>query len=197
MNAEEIPKYEVQKTFDFASPPSLTENTEYVLVAWGQSASGSLYVYYFDGDVNQIHDQAVTYNSFPSPADFNHAHYKQSIYCSYTVGAVSKSVAGATAGQGSVLVNKKLSVGGSVVGSGSLLRGKKFVISGSGEGLGSVVAQEMVTEVNVQGSAEGLGSVLRGKKFTVLGSAEGQAWVIVDKGEVAVLVRVKLEDIFR
>jgi len=71
-------------TLNFVSPPALTANTEYVLVAWGQTTFyGSLY--YDAGDVNQGHYQSKAYTgTFPNSLIPTHNNNKYSIYCTYT-----------------------------------------------------------------------------------------------------------------
>ena len=72
------------KTFTLPDPkPTLTASTEYVLVAWASATYTR--IRYDTGDTNQGHYKDVTYNGFPNPISFNHANYKFSIYCNYTV----------------------------------------------------------------------------------------------------------------
>jgi len=73
-------------TFNFTVPkPSLTINTAYILVSWGQSATNTAFTDYDAGDTDQGHYQTITYNGFPNPLVPTHSDRKHSIYCSYTV----------------------------------------------------------------------------------------------------------------
>ena len=79
-------------TTNFASPPSLTASTAYVLVAWGDDYSLST-LYYDAGDVDQGHDDAGvwTYGDpppWPNPAVFVHNTDKYSVYCTYSIPGV-------------------------------------------------------------------------------------------------------------
>jgi hypothetical protein len=78
-------------TFVFSgTKPSLTASTAYILVVWGQSATGTAYVVYNDGAANQGHPQSLTYNGFPNPLvpDY-HTSDRLSIYCTYTAEGVA------------------------------------------------------------------------------------------------------------
>jgi hypothetical protein len=70
-------------TFNFASPPTLTAGTNYVLVAWSNSIGG-INMHYTSGSSNQGHYLSSTYGSWPSSAGFSHNSYEYSIYCTYT-----------------------------------------------------------------------------------------------------------------
>lgn len=71
-------------TFNFANPkPRLSTNTNYVLVAWSDSGSGNVNMYYTSGSSNQGHRLSRTYGSWPSSASFNHEDRRYSIYCTY------------------------------------------------------------------------------------------------------------------
>lgn len=76
-------------TFNFSAPkPSLTGNTEYILVGFAEEKGGfpnpDCGFARDDGDSEQGHSQPVTYNSFPDPLDPSHWNDKFSIYCTYT-----------------------------------------------------------------------------------------------------------------
>jgi len=76
-------------TWNLTTNPSLSANTEYVLVAWAKTGTrgGSTLaeIKYDTGDTDQGHYQELTYDGFPDPATFSHNNYKHSIYCTYTV----------------------------------------------------------------------------------------------------------------
>lgn len=75
-------------TFTFSDPkPLLNANTNYLLVVWGDSATGNLYVYYDSGSANQGYEDQRTFGSWPNP-DTNlnsNAARKYSINCTYTL----------------------------------------------------------------------------------------------------------------
>jgi len=75
-------------TFDFAeSGPSLTADTEYVLVVWANNPSGNMQVAYGIGDANQGHSHSIAYTgTFPNPLVPSHTNHKTSIYCTYSTG---------------------------------------------------------------------------------------------------------------
>jgi hypothetical protein len=74
-------------TFNFNAPkPSLVINTPYILVVWSENVTGYSYVCGDNGDTNQCHYQAITYDGFPDPLVPTHMSRKYSIYCTYTVG---------------------------------------------------------------------------------------------------------------
>jgi hypothetical protein len=76
------------KTFSFASPPTLTINTAYVLVVWYNHAAD---IFYIAGDTNQLHYSDQNYDGFPNPwVAPTHLAYKISIYCSYTTGGAQE-----------------------------------------------------------------------------------------------------------
>jgi hypothetical protein len=75
-------------TFSFSDPkPLLNANTNYLLVVWGDSASGSLSVYYDGGSANQGYEDQRTFTSWPNPdSNLNsNAARKYSINCTYTL----------------------------------------------------------------------------------------------------------------
>jgi hypothetical protein len=72
------------QTFIFSSKPFLYANTEYVLVAWSSSGSGSANLYYNAGGSNQGHYQSTAYGTPPDTASFSHQDRAYSIYCNYT-----------------------------------------------------------------------------------------------------------------
>jgi hypothetical protein len=81
------------RTSIFATPPSLSPNTEYILMV----ITNDLFNFWYDtGSTNQGHEEP---NSYASPYDLSdplHTDYKWSIYCTYTAGGggqqVSKTV---------------------------------------------------------------------------------------------------------
>jgi len=100
-------------TFNFSDPkPSLTANTEYIIVVWGDVSGGVQYarLYYDAGDADQGHYQSVSYNSFPNPLVPTHDNNKYSIYCTYTTGGVLKEVTDSLSLSDALLCNKTLAV---------------------------------------------------------------------------------------
>jgi len=78
-------------TLNFYDPkPSLTANTEYVLVVKVHKYGGR-YFYYDSGETNQGHYQSISWTNgepdWPNPASFTHNNNKYSIYCTYTAEA--------------------------------------------------------------------------------------------------------------
>ena len=72
-------------TFNFLSPqPVLTANTNYILVAWSNSAGGFT-MNYHTGSSNEGQSYSQTYGSWPASANFNHNNHEYSIYCDYSV----------------------------------------------------------------------------------------------------------------
>jgi len=75
-------------TFTFTDPkPLLNTNTNYILVVWADSASGSVDVYYDAGSANQGYLDQRTFGTWPNPdpnlnTDSNR---KYSINCTYTL----------------------------------------------------------------------------------------------------------------
>ena len=72
-------------TFTFATPPSLTANTEYILVVWCDYTDFTIFFACDAGTTDQGHQQSLTYGTFPNPLNPEHNNYKFSIYCTYTV----------------------------------------------------------------------------------------------------------------
>ncbi len=71
--------------FSFADPkPILTANTNYVLIAWVDSGSGTVSLHYSLGSSNQGHRSNQNYGNWPSSVNFNHDTNKYSIYCTYS-----------------------------------------------------------------------------------------------------------------
>jgi hypothetical protein len=71
-------------TFTFASPPSVSAGSSYVLVVCSFSGSGSAYLYYTTfGGSNQGHSVSQTYGSWPGTASFAHNNYRYSIFATY------------------------------------------------------------------------------------------------------------------
>ena len=80
--------------FNFAAPkPSLAAGTDYVLVAWGESAAGDVGILHDAGAANQRHYQNIAYNGFPTPLVPTHGTEKDSIYCTYTPSAPKGTIA--------------------------------------------------------------------------------------------------------
>jgi hypothetical protein len=75
--------------FTFSTQPDLI-NTEYVLVVWAQSLTGTCYLKHDAGDTDRGHYQSATYGTFPNPLVPTHDNNKYSIYCSYTAAAAKK-----------------------------------------------------------------------------------------------------------
>ena len=72
--------------FNFVDPkPSLTADTEYILVLW--TSGSNTRIYYTAGDADQGHYQSKTYTAFPNPLVPIHEDRKYSIYCTYTPSA--------------------------------------------------------------------------------------------------------------
>lgn len=68
-------------TATFTSSPTLSPNTEYVLMI---IPSGTVRFYYATGSTNQGHYTLNSYSSPTDPTDSVHNNYRFSIYCSYT-----------------------------------------------------------------------------------------------------------------
>jgi hypothetical protein len=74
-------------TLNFPAPkPSLIANTEYIIVACSEAATGSVSIAYDAGATNQGHyqEQIDWDGTFPDPLVPTHENNKYSIYCSYT-----------------------------------------------------------------------------------------------------------------
>ncbi len=73
--------------FTFATPPIIDEGETYILIVFGQSQAGTLYIKYDSGTQNYF-DEISTYPTFENPPnggwDTNSSGYNVSIYCSYT-----------------------------------------------------------------------------------------------------------------
>ena len=74
-------------TFNFADPkPVLAANTNYILVAWSDYASGSVSLRYDTGVSDQGHYRSnQNYGDWPTSVNFNHNNNKYSIYCGYNI----------------------------------------------------------------------------------------------------------------
>jgi hypothetical protein len=71
------------RTATFSSPPTLSPNTEYVLMIIPDNTAR---FYYTTGSTNQGHNDASnSYSSPTNPTDASHNNYKYSIYCNYTL----------------------------------------------------------------------------------------------------------------
>jgi len=69
-------------TFNFASPPTVTADTNYILVVWSENIAGDVLLYYHGGGYNQGHYLSRTYDgNYPSSASFYHESREYSIYC--------------------------------------------------------------------------------------------------------------------
>jgi hypothetical protein len=73
-------------TFNFADPkPMLTANTNYILVAWSNSGTGSVSLRYNYGSSYQGHYRTNQYyGSWPGSIYFSHDTNSYSIYCNYS-----------------------------------------------------------------------------------------------------------------
>jgi len=104
-------------TFTFAVQPTLLAGTDYVLVIWGTSGTGTCTVSYTNNDTaNQGHTQTKAYGVWPEPYAPSHLSSKLSIYCNYTVAPTPPAV---------------ISVGGSVAESFSVLGARATALSSS------------------------------------------------------------------
>ena len=71
--------------FSFTNPkPILQANTNYILVAWADSGTGTVSLHYNSGSSNQGHRNNRAYGSWPSSPSFNHDSNSYSIYCNYS-----------------------------------------------------------------------------------------------------------------
>jgi hypothetical protein len=72
-------------TFNFADPkPVLLAATDYLLVAWADSASGDVLLHYRSGSSNQGHRYSQSYGpTWPSSPNFSHESREYSIYCTF------------------------------------------------------------------------------------------------------------------
>jgi hypothetical protein len=71
------------QTFNFASPPILTASTQYVLVVWSSSGSGTADLRYSSTSDGNGRTASQTYGTWPSPQSFSTNSYQYSIYCNY------------------------------------------------------------------------------------------------------------------
>jgi hypothetical protein len=71
------------QTFNFASAPTLTANTQYELVAWSQSGTGSGDLRYSSASGGNGRNQSQSYGNWPSSAAFSTNTIQYSIYCNY------------------------------------------------------------------------------------------------------------------
>lgn len=71
------------ETFNFTTPPTLVAQTEYILVAWGESTTGTFLMANDTGTTTQGQFQAIAYNGFPDPIVPTTTTRKFSIYCTY------------------------------------------------------------------------------------------------------------------
>jgi hypothetical protein len=71
------------QTFNFASPPTLTASTQYMLVVWSQTGSGDGDLRYSSSSGGNGRYISQSYGSWPSPATFSTNSYQYSIYCNY------------------------------------------------------------------------------------------------------------------
>jgi hypothetical protein len=71
-------------TFNFSVPyPTLTANTEYVLCAWADYNTTSVWLSYTSGSTSQGCYQFVDYGSWPDPLSPAYNDYQYSVYCSF------------------------------------------------------------------------------------------------------------------
>ena len=70
--------------FKFPTTPKLTDNTDYVLVAWADSIATVYIAYVAGGSVGFRRYQSQTYDGFPSSASFTTTNDHPSIYCTYS-----------------------------------------------------------------------------------------------------------------
>jgi len=68
--------------------PTLTAETDYVLVIGADNPKSVHHIHYDNGDTDQGHYETITYPTFPATANFSHNNYKHSIYCTYEVAGV-------------------------------------------------------------------------------------------------------------
>ena len=71
------------RTFTFASPPTLTASTQYILVVWSQSGSGSADLRYASGTGAGRYVSSQTYGDWPSSVTFSTNTRNYCIYCNY------------------------------------------------------------------------------------------------------------------
>jgi hypothetical protein len=71
------------RTFTFASPPTLSASTQYILVVWSQSGSGSADLRYDSPTGGNGRIAAQTYGSWPSSVSFTSDNYQYIVYCNY------------------------------------------------------------------------------------------------------------------
>jgi hypothetical protein len=73
------------QTFTFASPPTLSASTNYVLVVWSQSGtSGNADLRYSSSSGGNGRYVGQTYGSWPSSVSFSTNNRQYSVYCNYT-----------------------------------------------------------------------------------------------------------------
>ena len=71
------------RTFNFASPPTLTASTNYNVVVWSQSGSGSADLRYSSSSGGNGRSKGQTYGSWPSSVSFSTNSNRYSIYLNY------------------------------------------------------------------------------------------------------------------
>ncbi len=71
------------QTFSFVSAPTLTANTQYLVVAWSQSGTGSGDLRYSSSSGGNGRFLSQSYGSWPSAATFSTNSVQYSIYCNY------------------------------------------------------------------------------------------------------------------
>jgi hypothetical protein len=89
------------RTFTFDSPPTLVALTQYILVVWSQSGSGSADLRYSMG-VSSGRYAAQIYGSWPSSVSFSTNSNPYSIYCNYI--PIVKAKAAIYSGDGNTLI---------------------------------------------------------------------------------------------
>jgi hypothetical protein len=76
-----VPTGTTWQTFNFASPLLLTASTQYVLVVWSQSGSGTADLRYSSTTGGNGRTVSQTYGAWPTSASFATNAYQYSIYC--------------------------------------------------------------------------------------------------------------------
>ena len=71
------------RTFNFASPPTLTESTNYNLVVWSETGSGSAILRYSQNSGGNGRTVSQTYGTWSPTVTFQQTSYRYSIYCNY------------------------------------------------------------------------------------------------------------------
>jgi hypothetical protein len=91
------------QTFNFASPPTLTANTQYVLVVWSQLGTGSGDLRYSSPTGGNGRSLSQSYGTWPSSPAFSTNTIQYSIYCNYLT-TTFKAQAAIYSGTGGTIV---------------------------------------------------------------------------------------------